>query len=294
MTRIRFPTASSSAAAAILLVALSFLGGPCTRGVVDAFTFSGRKVDRKVDVKVDSSSVVLAASSSTSEQGDAAEEGYVGDTRRTFFTRATKLATGTATAATTATVLLTNPSPSLASTGTGTTSLTHPLLGKKAPKFELPNSRGDGTTTTLDSLTSQKKWTVLYFYPGAFTQGCTLEARNFQRDIETYRKLNAQIVGVSVDPPETNSAFCSSEGLDFYMLSDAGGKVSELYGSALTVPGVGSFSNRQTYVIDNDGYLRHIFTDVESRVPRHSSDVIEKLEEEEGLIYSPVPWAGDV
>ena len=207
------------------------------------------------------------------------------DTRRTFLTKTVGATTAAVTSA-----LVSVPSPSHATT----TNLTHPLLGKKAPSFTLPNSRGDGSTTSLESLISQKKWTVLYFYPGAFTQGCTLEARNFQRDIETYRKLNAQIVGVSVDPPEKNEAFCTSEGLDFYMLSDAGGKVSELYGSALTVPGVGSFSNRQTYVIDSDGYLRHIFTDVESRVPRHSSDVIEKLEEEEGLIYSPVPWAGDV
>jgi thioredoxin-dependent peroxiredoxin len=79
-------------------------------------------------------------------------------------------------------------------------------IGAKAPSFELPNSRGDGTTTSLDQLVrgtgNARKWTVLYFYPGAFTQGCTLEARAFQRDIDQYRTLNAQIVGVSVDPPE--------------------------------------------------------------------------------------------
>merc|ERR1719223_2646122 len=49
-----------------------------------------------------------------------------------------------------------------------------PDTGKKAPSFELPNSRGNGLTT-LNSLVDSKKWTVLYFYPGAFTSGCTLE-----------------------------------------------------------------------------------------------------------------------
>jgi thioredoxin-dependent peroxiredoxin len=91
--------------------------------------------------------------------------------------------------------------------------------------------------------------------------------------------LNAQIVGVSVDPPERNAQFCSAEGLDFYMLSDTGGRVSKLYGSALSVPGFGTFSNRQTYLIDPNGNLRWVFTDVESRIARHSGEVLEKLTE---------------
>lgn len=119
-----------------------------------------------------------------------------------------------------------------------------PPTGAKAPNFELPNSRGEGTTS-LSTLTKNGKWTVLYFYPGAFTSGCTLEARGFQRDIDQYRKLNTQIVGVSVDAPEKNAQFCSAEGLDFYMLSDKNGQVSKEYGSAISIPGFGTFSNRQ-------------------------------------------------
>ena len=199
------------------------------------------------------------------------------DTRRTFLTKTVGATTAAVTSA-----LGSVPSPSHATT----TNLTHPLLGKKAPSFTLPNSRGDGSTTSLESLISQKKWTVLYFYPGAFTQGCTLEARNFQRDIDKYRKLGAQIVGVSVDPPEKNASFCSSEGLDFFMLSDIGGILSKKYGSALSIPGFGTFSNRQTYIIDPDGNLRWVFTDVESRVPRHSAEVIAKLEEITGKTVS--------
>lgn len=153
-----------------------------------------------------------------------------------------------------------------------------PPTGTKAPAFELPNSRRDGTTS-LQSLIKAGKWTVLYFYPGAFTSGCTLEARAFQRDIESYRTLNAQIVGVSVDPVEKNAQFCSAEGLDFYMLSDQGGVVSKLYGSALSVPGFGTFSNRQTYIIDPKGNLRWVFTDVESHIATHSKEVLEKLTE---------------
>lgn len=153
-----------------------------------------------------------------------------------------------------------------------------PTQGAKAPDFELPNSRGNGLVT-LDSLVKNSKWTVLYFYPGAFTSGCTLEARGFQRDYESYKKLNAQVVGVSVDPVEKNAQFCTEEKLDFFMLSDKGGQVSKKYGSALSIPGFGTFSNRQTYIIDPTGQLRWIFTDVESRISRHSTEVLEKLTE---------------
>ena len=154
-----------------------------------------------------------------------------------------------------------------------------PETGAKAPDFELPSSRGDGTSVSLNKLTGTGKWTVLYFYPGAFTSGCTLEARGFQKDIAKYKDLNTQIVGVSVDPVEKNAQFCSTEGLDFYMLSDTGGQVSKRYGSALAIPGFGTFSNRQTYLIDPKGNLRWVFTDVESRIVRHSSEVVEKLTE---------------
>lgn len=152
-----------------------------------------------------------------------------------------------------------------------------PETGVKAPSFELPNSRGGDAKTKLSDLTSVGKWTVLYFYPGAFTSGCTLEARYFQRDMDQYRKLNAQIVGVSVDPVEKNAQFCTAEALDFFMLSDSGGKVSKDYGSALSIPGFGTFSNRQTYLIDPKGNLRWIFSDVESHIPRHSEEVLAKL-----------------
>ena len=158
------------------------------------------------------------------------------------------------------------------------TSSSIPSVGASAPKFSLPSSRGD-RAVTLESLTTKGMWTVMYFYPGAFTNGCTLEARGFQQDIREYERRKTQIVGVSVDSVEKNAQFCSSEGLDFVLLSDLGGKVSKAYGSALSIPGFGTFSNRQTYIIDPSGNLRWVFTDVESHVPRHSAEVLEKLQE---------------
>jgi thioredoxin-dependent peroxiredoxin len=170
-----------------------------------------------------------------------------------------------------AATLAVGASPSLAADTLAST-------GSKAPFFELPNSRGNGLTS-LDNLVKTGKWTVLYFYPGAFTEGCTLEARGFQRDYDEYMKLNTQVVGVSVDDVKKNASFCSEEKLDFFMLSDKGGIVSKMYGSALSIPGFGTLSNRQTYLIDPKGNIQWVFTDVESRVARHSAEVLDKLAE---------------
>jgi len=150
-------------------------------------------------------------------------------------------------------------------------------LGAPAPEFSLLNTRGQ--TITLDALAESGKWTVLYFYPGAFTSGCTLEARRFQEDLSSFQKLNAQIVGVSVDSMEKQTEFCRVEGLDFFMLTDQGGKISKAFGSSLSIPGFGTFSNRQTYIIDPEKNVRWAFTDVESHIPRHSTEVLEKLKE---------------
>jgi len=152
-----------------------------------------------------------------------------------------------------------------------------PQTGTMAPDFTLPDSKGG--TTGLSDLIKTGKWTVLYFYPGAFTNGCTLEARGFQRDIDQFRTLNTQVVGVSVDEVQKNASFCMKEKLDFYVLSDKGGSVSKLYGSAVSIPGFGTFSNRQTYLVDPSGNLRWVFTDVEDRVTKHSAEVLDKLEE---------------
>ena len=69
-----------------------------------------------------------------------------------------------------AAVTILAPSSYAASDASATTAATTTAVGQKAPTFTLPNSRGEGATS-LDQLVESKKWTVLYFYPGAFTQG---------------------------------------------------------------------------------------------------------------------------
>ena len=98
-----------------------------------------------------------------------------------------------------------------------------------------------------------------------------------EKNADAIRALGAEIYGVSVDSIDKHLDFKKKYGLSFPLLSDKDGKVSEAYGSALKIPFMGTFSNRQTYIIDPEGNLRWVFTDVESRLKKHAEEVIDKL-----------------
>ena len=85
---------------------------------------------------------------------------------------------------------------------------------------------------------------------------------------------------MSVDSVDKHLDFSKKYGLDFPLLSDQGGAVSNKYGSLLDLGFVGKFSNRQTYVISPEGKIEYVFTNVDSRVSEHSNDVLNKLKEQ--------------
>lgn len=170
-----------------------------------------------------------------------------------------------------------------------------PVVGQQAPDFTLPSSVGK--EISLNDLKGKR--TVLYFYPVSelslllsnplkslhlpsqadFTSGCTLEAQTFERDIAKYKALDAQIVGVSVDSIDKHVGFSKKCGLEFPLLSDSGGITSFKYGSLFDFGFMGKFSNRQTYIISPDLKIEYVFTDVDSHVASHSSEVLSKLRE---------------
>lgn len=150
-----------------------------------------------------------------------------------------------------------------------------PLVGAEAPAFSLPSNKG--SPISLSDL--KGKWTVLYYYPGDFTQSCTIEAQAFQRDLPLYQKLGVGIIGVSVDKIDKHLDFSKSYRLDFPLLSDEGGVVSDKFGSLLNLGFLGKFSNRQTYIISPDLKVAAVFTKVEDKLAKHSTEVLAKLEE---------------
>ncbi len=145
-----------------------------------------------------------------------------------------------------------------------------PGTGTTAPGFTLPSQ--DGSPLSLDQF--HGKWVVLYFYPKDMTSGCTLEAHNFERDQQKYLAKNAVILGVSVDSVDSHKKFCTKEGLNFKLLSDADHKVTEQYGS-LTNLGVVKYASRHTFLINPEGKIAKVYTDVDPK--KHSDEVLADL-----------------
>ena len=146
-----------------------------------------------------------------------------------------------------------------------------PAVGADAPEFTLTTN--EGSTASLKDFRGH--WVVLYFYPKDFTSGCTLEAHNFQADLEKYTAMKAVILGVSVDTAESHKDFCAKEGLAFKLLSDPAGKVSDTYGSIMEYQGA-KYSARNTFIIDPQGKVAKVFMKVSPK--GHSEEVLAALE----------------
>lgn len=142
--------------------------------------------------------------------------------------------------------------------------------GDKAPEFSLPSQ--EGSPISLQQY--HGKWVVLYFYPKDFTQGCTIEAHNFQRDEAQYQSKNTVILGVSLDSSDSHKQFCAKEGLNFKLLSDESAKVTGEYGSLTEFQGK-KYAARNTFIIDPDGVVRKVFKGVKPN--GHSAEVLATL-----------------
>jgi len=145
-----------------------------------------------------------------------------------------------------------------------------PSSGMPAPDFTL-NSE-DGKPLSLRDF--RGKWVVLYFYPKDFTSGCTVEARNFQRDIAQFERKNAVILGVSGQDEHSHQSFCAKEGLHFKLLADTSYQASSAYDSLLNL-GVAKLSARHTFLIDPDGVVRRSYLNVNAGT--HSAEVLNDL-----------------
>jgi thioredoxin-dependent peroxiredoxin len=146
-----------------------------------------------------------------------------------------------------------------------------PAAGTPAPAFSLPNQ--EGVQVSLDQF--KGKWVVLYFYPKDFTSGCTVEAHNFQRDIDKYTEKNAVILGVSVDNVDSHKGFCTKEGLNFKLLADPDHVVVQKYGSVMDYNGT-ILAARNTFLIDPTGVIRKVYLKVGPE--GHSEEVLADLQ----------------
>ena len=156
---------------------------------------------------------------------------------------------------------------------------THAIqTGKALPKstLSLPLALSDGSSTTLSGYAGQ--WLALYFYPKDSTPGCTTEGIDFNALLPAFAALGATVLGVSRDSIRSHQNFCSKQGFDFLLVSDADEalchafeviKEKNMYGKK--VLGI----ERSTFLIDPKGKVAAAWRGV--KVPGHAQAVLDAL-----------------
>jgi peroxiredoxin len=140
-------------------------------------------------------------------------------------------------------------------------------IGTTAPDFELANQFGE--QVRLSSFTRVRP-VVLVFYPLAFSGTCTGELSVLRDNLDIFNRVDAELIGISVDSKASLRAFSEAEGYDFTLLADfwPHGAVARSYDVFLEAKG---YANRATFVIDREGVVRASFTTSPAR-PRSIDD----------------------
>ncbi|PRC92511.1 peroxiredoxin [Solimicrobium silvestre] len=135
------------------------------------------------------------------------------------------------------------------------------VVGDSAPNFTTQASIAGKEFTFSLAEALKKGPVVLYFYPAAFTTGCTIEAHEFAEAVEQYRALGATVIGVSHDSIETLNKFSVSECRSkFAVAADTDQHIMKSYDAILAKKP--EYANRTSYVISPDGKVIYSFTDM--------------------------------
>jgi peroxiredoxin Q/BCP len=147
--------------------------------------------------------------------------------------------------------------------------------GQRAPEFAALDQTG--TERSSDEFTGSKL--VVYFYPKAFTPGCTTESCDFRDRHEVLGARGYSIVGVSPDKPEKLSDFKDKYDLPFDLLSDPDHTMSEAFGAYGIKKNYGREYKgiiRSTFLIDESGIIEEAMYNV--RAKGHAERVTSSLE----------------
>lgn len=145
--------------------------------------------------------------------------------------------------------------------------------GDKVPKFELKDQNGQ-LFKVADFI--GKKNLVIYFYPKDDTPGCTKEACKFRDDFEVFTDLDAMVIGISGDSPESHTKFIEKYNLPFTLLSDEEDEIRKQFG----VQGVflNIIPGRVTFIVDKKGIIQYHF-DSMGNAEQHVDEARKVLEQ---------------
>jgi len=134
-------------------------------------------------------------------------------------------------------------------------------VGVRAPDFTTKASLGGKAFDYSLAAALQQGPVVLYFYPAAFTKGCTIEAHDFAAAMDKYHALGASVIGVSHDGIKKLNKFSVSECRSkFPVASDADQRIMKSYDAVLPIKP--QLANRTSYVIAPGGEILYSYTDL--------------------------------
>lgn len=145
--------------------------------------------------------------------------------------------------------------------------------GDYAPDFRL--KAHDGGEASLSGL--RGRWVVLYFFPKAFTPGCSAETDSFSRLWNEFSRINVVVLGISRDSVETLRRFADKYGVAFKLLSDSDGSVAKAYG----VLRMSRLADRVTFIIGPDGRVAKVIKGV--RPNEHPVKALEYVKQQLGV-----------
>lgn len=150
-------------------------------------------------------------------------------------------------------------------------------IGDKAPVFQGKDQ--DGNEVNLESFLGKK--VVLFFYPNDDTEGCTIEACNLRDNYQRFLNEGYEVIGISGNDEESHRRFRNKYDLPFTLIADNDKSINELYGVWVEKNMYGNVymgTARTTFVIDENGYITDIITNVDKE--NHADQILgEKAEE---------------
>jgi peroxiredoxin Q/BCP len=150
-------------------------------------------------------------------------------------------------------------------------------IGQQVPDKRLKANGGEEVSLS----DFRGKYVVLYFYPKDMTPGCTTQACDFRDNHESFKELDAVIVGVSPDPEAKHEKFIDKHELPFELIADEDHELAEEFGVWTLKKNFGKEYmgiERSTFVIDKDGKLMNEWRKV--RVKGHVEEALEYLREQ--------------
>ncbi|MCY0859560.1 MAG: peroxiredoxin [Sulfolobaceae archaeon] len=145
-------------------------------------------------------------------------------------------------------------------------------VGTQAPDFQAESTQG---TIVLSEILKKYKAVVLYFYPKAFTSGCTRELNRFVELYDEFKNRNVEIIGVSADSVSTQKKFAEKYGAKFPLIGDKEKKVINLYG---VLNERGTSAERVTFIISNDMKIVNVFSKLK-KAEEHADKALEAIKQ---------------